>query len=155
MAGTNKRVVGDDEVYEATNIVVPSGVVVIPHTGTPVNAGKQGITVAGDAAKNVLGVSAARAVPVSLQVTSGTDADGYPVAMPFVDNELVTVYAHGVVNVTYTAVAVAYGAKLAAAANGQVRAWITADGADAIIGVCKVVGGMSAAGGVGLMKIEV
>lgn len=151
MAGVTKNRHGDDDVYEAV-AVVNGGQLVVPAAGAT-NAGKQGITVAGDAAKNVLGVAARRAEPVANQNLTATDADGYPVTYPNQVNELTTVYKACVLNVTYTASAVAFGAKLAAAASGNVRAWITADGPDAIIGECRVVGGMGAAGGVGFAYI--
>jgi hypothetical protein len=152
MAGINKVVTGDQDVYEAV-AVVDGGNLVIPAAGATL-PGKQGITKAGDAAKNVLGVAARRAEPVASQNLTSTDADGYPVTYPNPVSELTTVYRSAVVPVVYTAVAVGFGAKLAAAANGQVRAWVAGDGADAIIGECRQVGGVSASGGVGLALIK-
>lgn len=151
MAGVNKVVSGDADVYEATAIV-DGGKLVIPG-GTATLAGKQGIIVATDAALNVLGVAARRAEPVANQNLTATDGDGYPVFYPNPVSELTTVYKAAVVPVTYTAVAVAFGTKLSAAANGNVRAWIAADTAPAIIGECRAVGGVSAAGGVALAYI--
>ena len=151
MAGIAKVVSGDQDVYEAVGIV-EGGNLVIPNTGATVPS-KQGVSVAGDAAKNVVGVAARRAEPVANQNLTSTDADGYPVTYTNPVNELTTVYRSAVVPVVYTAAAVGFGAKLAAAANGLVRAWITADGADAIVGESRVVGGMSAAGGKGLALI--
>ena len=151
MAGINKVVSGEQDVYEATaivdggNLVIAGGVATLP--------GKQGIVKAGDAAKNVLGVAARRAEPVANQGLTSVDGDGYPVTYPNPVSELTAVYKQAVAPVVYTAVAVAFGAKLAAAAGGLVRAWITADGADAIVGECRAVGGVSAAGGVALALI--
>jgi hypothetical protein len=142
---------GDDDVYEAT-AVVDGGRLVIP-SGVATNPGVQGIAQAGDSARNVLGVAARRAEPVANQNLVATDGDGYPVVYPNPVNELTTVYKACVVAVTYTAVAVAFGVKLAAAANGTVRAWVVGDGPDGVVGECRVVGGMSAAGGVGFAYI--
>lgn len=132
MAGANKIAIGHDDVYEAT-AVVRGGRLVVP-SGVATLAGKQGIAEAGDAATNVLGVASRLAEPVASQALTSTDGDGYPVTYPNPVNELVTVYKRAVVKVTYTAVAVAFGVKLAAAANGTVRAWVSGDGAAAIIG---------------------
>jgi hypothetical protein len=133
MAGNNVIETGDAHVYEAT-AVVDGGMLVVP-SGTATNPGMQGIAKAGDAAVNVLGVAARRAEPLASQSLSTTDADGYPVTYPNPVNELTTVYKHRVVRVTYTAVAVAFGVKLCAAANGQVRAWVSGtDPASAIVG---------------------
>lgn len=147
MTAVNRNRQGHDDVYEAV-AVIDGGTLVIPAAGA-VNPGVQGINKAGDAAKNVLGVTARRAEPVANQNLTGTDGDGYPTTYPNPVNELTAVYKRCVTDVTYTAVAVAYGAKLAAAANGLVRAWITADGADAMVGECRQIGGVSASGGSG------
>jgi len=152
MAGVPKTRQGNDDVYEATE-VIDGGLLVVPAAGA-VNAGVQGIAKAGATALNVLGVTSKRSEPVASQGLTATDADGYPVTYPNPVSELVTVYKNAVVNVTYTAVAVAYGVRLKTAANGQVQAWVSGtDSAAAIIGECRVVGGMSAAGGVGLALI--
>jgi len=151
MAGVNKVSHGHDDVYEAVG-VVNGGNLVIPATGAT-NPSLQGVNVAGDAAKNVLGVASRRAEPVANQNLTGTDSDGYPVTYANPVNELVTVYKQCVTHVVYTAAAVGFGAKLAAAANGAVRAWVADDGFDAAIGECRVVGGMGAAGGSGLAYI--
>lgn len=151
MAGVNKVRKGHDDVYEAV-AVVQGGQLVVPAAGAT-NAGVQGITVAGDAAKNVLGVAARLAEPVADQGLAATDGDGYPVAYPNPVNELTAVYKDCVVPVTYTAAAVGFGAKLVAAASGAVRAFGGTDTADMIVGECRVVGGMGAAGGTGLAYI--
>ena len=154
MAGINKVSHGDDEVYEAMTAAIQGGNLVVPAAGAT-NPGIQGAAVAGDAAINVIGVAAREALPVSLQTTTGTDGDGYPYVAPNQVNELFTVYSHAVVPVVYTAAAVAFGAALCTAAGGKVRAWVSGtDRADTIVGFCRVVGGMSSAGGVGLMKVE-
>lgn len=151
MAGISKVRVGNDDIYEAV-AVVDGGQLVIPASGAT-NPGLQGINVAGDGADTCLGVAARRAEPVADQGLTGTDADGFPVAYPNPVNELTAVYKNAVVEVTYTAAAVGFGAKLAAAANGAVRAWASADGPESIVGECRVVGGMGAAGGTGLALI--
>lgn len=152
MTGVPKVRIGHDDVYEAT-VAIDGGILVIPASGAT-NAGVQGIAIAGDAAQNVLGVTSRRAEPVASQDLTGTDSDGYPYAYPNPVNELVTVYKRAVVKVTYTAAAVAFGAKLAAAASGHVRAYVEGtDPADSVVGECRVVGGMSSAGGAGLAYI--
>lgn len=156
MAGVVKSRIGDDDVYEATAIV-NGGDLVIPAGGTgvgAVNVGKVAITQAGATALNCLGVAARRAEPVANQALSGTDGDGFPVAYPNPVSELTTVYKHCVTTVVYTAVAVPFGTALKTAAAGQVQAWVSGtDSAAAIVGYCRVVGGMSAAGGAGLALI--
>jgi hypothetical protein len=151
MAGVVKTRVGDDDVYEAT-AVVNGGDLVVPAAGAT-NPSVQGIAQAGATALDVLGVAARRAEPVASQNLSGTDADGFPIAYPNPVNELTTVYKHCVTTVVYTAAAVAFGTKLKAAANGQVQAWVSTDSSAAVIGECRVVGGMSASGGAGLAYI--
>ena len=154
MAGISKVSHGNDEVYEAMTAEIVGGALVVPAAGAT-NPGIQGIATAGDAAVNVIGVAAREALPVSLQTTTGTDSDGFPFANVGQVTELTTVYSQGVFPVVYTAVAVAYGVKLCTAAAGKVRAWVSGtDPASSIIGTCRVVGGMSSAGGVGLAKID-
>lgn len=151
MAGINSVRIGDDDTYEAT-VVINGGQLVVPATGAT-HPGIQGIAVAGAAAANSLGVAARRAEPVADQNLTSTDADGYPVAYPNPVDELTTVYKHRVVEVTYTAAAVAFGAKLVTAANGAVAAAGDTPVEGTIVGECRVVGGMSSAGGVGLAYI--
>jgi hypothetical protein len=152
MAGANKVRIGHDDIYEATAVVL-GGKLVVPAAGAT-NAGVQGIATAGAGASDVLGVSARRAEPVASQGLTGTDADGYPVVYPNTVNELTAVYKRAVVEVTYTASAVAFGKKLKSAAAGAVALWVSGtDAADLIIGECRVVGGMGAGGGAGLAYI--
>ena len=168
MAGVNKVRKGDDDIYEAT-AVINGGQLVVPAAGAT-NAGVQGIAVAGDGATNVLGVAARRAEPVANQNLATTDGDGFPVAYPNPVNELTAVWKGCVVPVTYaststyTSPGVAFGQKLVAAANGEVRPWneTDPDGAGAlgpdtdprmIVGECRQVGGVGAAGGVALALI--
>lgn len=155
MAGANKQQTGDAQVYEAVGTgAIEGGMLVVPSTNATVNPGVQGIDVAGATALNCLGVAARRAEKASLQDLTGTDGDGYPVAYPNPVNELTTVYKNAIVKVTYTAAAVAYGVKLKTAANGQVQAWVSGtDSPAAIVGECRVVGGMSSAGGTGYALI--
>lgn len=151
MTGVPKTRKGDDDVYEAV-AVVREGRLVVPAAGAT-NPGKQGVTEAGAGATNVLGVSARRAEPVGNQNLTGTDADGYPYVNPNPVNELTTVYKAAVVKVTYSAAAVGFGDKLIAAANGTVAPAAAAADVRTIVGECRVVGGMSAAGGVGFAYI--
>jgi hypothetical protein len=152
MAGVVKSRIGDDDIYEAT-AVVNGGDLVIP-SGSATDPTLQGIAQAGAGALNVLGVAARRAEPVGSQNLTGTDADGYPIAYPNPVNNLTAVYKHCVTTVVYTAVAVPFGAKLKAAANGQVAAFVSGtDVPNACIGECRVVGGMGAGGGAGLAYI--
>lgn len=153
MAGVVKTRQGDDDVYEAIT-AVNGGDLVVPSSVGVTNPTVQGIAQAGATALNVLGVAARRAEPVSSQNLTSTDADGYPVAYPNPVSELTAVYKHCVTTVVYTAVAVPFGTKLKAAANGQVQAWVSGtDSSAAVIGECRVVGGMSSAGGAGLAYI--
>lgn len=152
MASVNKQRVGDDDTYEATE-VIEAGQLVIPASGAT-HAGVQGIAVAGASATNVLGVASQRAEPVADQNLTGTDDDGYPYVNYNPVDELVTVYKHCVTTVTYNAAAVAYGVKLVAGASGAVKAYTAGtDDAESIIGECRVVGGMGASGGAGLALI--
>lgn len=154
MTGVTKVRTGDADVYEAT-AVVEGGQLVIPG-GTATNPGKVGVVPSTAGAANVLGVASRRAEPVANQNLASTDGDGYPVVYPNPVNELVTVYKHAVVEVTYTAAAVAYGAKLQAAASGAVTAYSDASAAGdpaTIVGECRVVGGMGSGGGKGLALI--
>lgn len=148
MTGVPRTQSGDAIVYEATEVIA-GGLLVVPAAGAT-NPGVQGIAKAGATALNVLGVTSRLAEPVANQNLTATDGDGYPVVYPNPVSELVTVYKNAVVDVTYTAVAVAYGVRLKTAANGQVQAWVSGtDSAAAVIGECRVVGGMTGAGGVG------
>lgn len=153
MAGVNKVRIGHDDVYEAVD-PVQGGQLVVAKAGAT-NPGVQGITPAGAGALNVLGVAARAAEPLADQNLSGTDSDGYPVAYPNPVNELTAVYKRAVVPVTYAAVAVGFGNKLKAAANGTVTPFVDGTDTDAslIVGECRVVGGMGAGGGVGLAYI--
>lgn len=154
MAGVSKSRLGNDDIYEATEVIEGGQLVVAANGAT--NPGVQGIAVAGAGALDVLGVAARRAEPVASQNLSGTDADGFPVTYVNPVNELTAVYKGCVIEVTYTAAAVGFGVKLAAAANGEVAAFSDASGAGdpaAIVGECRVVGGMGAGGGKGLALI--
>ena len=147
---------GDSQTYEAVDANLSAGVLVIPSTTATVS-GLQGIKVATDAAKNVLGVAMKNTITEANQAAaqSGSESDGYPFVYP--DGPLATtaVESHGVFQLTYTASAVAYGAKLCAAASGSVRAWVCGtDGADAIIGFCANPGGVSGSGGLGLVRVN-
>lgn len=146
----------EDLVYEAVDANLAGGLMVVPST-TATESGLQGIKAAGDAAKNALGISAKDCVTAANRDALSEGTGAAPLSAPFVDNSVpsatTTVYNMAVGLLTYTAAAVAYGAKLACAANGAVRAWVAADGADAMIGWCAQPGGVSAAGGPGLARI--
>lgn len=157
MSAINKVSSGDDLTYEAVDANLAAGVLVIPSTTATVS-GLQGIKVATDAAVNVLGVSAKSCVTEANQAAAaaGNESYGYPFVDVSVPTSRTAVWSHGVMPVTYTAVAVAYGARLCAAANGEVRAWVSGtDPADSVIGWCAQPGGVSAAGGVALARIDV
>ena len=152
MAGVNKVRTGEADVYEATE-VIEGGQLVVAAAGAT-NAGVQGIAVAASGAADVLGVAARRAEPVANQNLAATDGDGYPVAYANPVNELTTVYKQAVVKVTYNAVAAGFGEKLVAANGGNVKPYTPAtDDPSLIVGECRVVGGMGAAGGEGLALI--
>lgn len=151
MAGVVKTRSGHDNSYEAvvSGTSVQAGDLVVPSTKDATNAGVQGITVAGDAAADTLGVAASLAVPAADQNTSGTLSNGYPVAYPHAPDALTTVYRQCEVDVTYDAAAVGYGVKLCASASGNVRAWVSGtDGPETLVGSCAEVGGVGASGGV-------
>jgi hypothetical protein len=171
MTAINKQRQGNDDILE--NVTdhttgggyVDGGLLVVPSTATTSNAGVQGFVVAGDAAKNVLGVTARKTLSVDGQENASTnDPDGFPFVNPDSLNELTAVWKGCVVPVTFTAAAVAYGTKLVAAAGGKVRAYVplaeavgtdatalTGDDPSAIVGECRAVVG--AGGGVGLALI--
>lgn len=152
MASANRVRSGDADTYEATE-VIEGGLLVVPASGATIS-GVQGMAIAGDAAVNVLGVTSQRAEPAANQNLTGTDSDGYPITFPNTVDELATVYKHAVVSVTYTAAAVGFGAKLAAAAGGAVRAFVAGtDPSDSVVGECRVIGGMGSGGGAGLALI--
>lgn len=158
MAAIAKVSRGDDLTYESVTNNLAAGVLVIPSNAATVS-GLQGIVVATDAAVNVLGVSANSTVTEANQVADeegNMTSDGYPFVDVSVPVSRTVVYSHGVFPVTYTAVAVAYGVKLCAAANGAVRAWVSGtDSPASIVGWCAQVGGVSSAGGVALAHITV
>lgn len=141
--------------YEAVDADLAAGVLVIPSTTATSDPSLQGIKVAGDAALNVLGVSLKSAVINANQAgdSSFTESYGYPGTDVSVPSPTLTVARHCNAPLTYTAVAVAYGAKLAAAASGHVRAWVSGDGAAAIVGECSQPGGVGSGGGVAMAYI--
>lgn len=148
---------GDDQPYEAVDANLASGVLVIPSTTATVS-GLQGIKVATDAAVNVLGVSANSCITEANQaaLAMGTDGSGFPFVNPSVEGAKTTVYSHAILTLTYTAVAVAYGVRLCSAAAGAVRAWVSGtDPASSVIGWCAQPGGVSSAGGLALVRVDV
>lgn len=145
MASIQPRFTDGPRTYEAVETFA-GGVVVEARAGGVSNPG---CGIAGDASKKVLGVAQKDATP-------NGNAPRQPVA-GVLDQTLapaeVAVISDGWVPVTYS-VACAYGARVCAAANGQVRPWLSADGPDAIIGRCEESAGV-AAGAVGLTHIDV
>lgn len=120
------------------------------------------IGVAGDGSLKVLGVATRDARPP--QSATGTTADGFPVLNVEANiSEFVAVGCFAQYPVVF-AEAAAFGDRLAAAANGQVRRFrdtdpdatgaLIADTASALIGVCTEPNGV-AAGATGLAKILV
>lgn len=107
------------------------------------------IGVAPDASKKVLGVAQKDAVAAT---TGNRTVDGAGTLSTLLTPSEVAVLSDEFVPVTYS-LATAFGAKLAAAANGQVRPWLAADGPEAIVGRCEELAGV-AAGAVGLAHIN-
>lgn len=151
MAGVNKVRIGNDDIYEATEVI--AGGLLVEAAAGATNAGVQGIKKAVASSKVALGVTARLAEPVLNQDLATTDGDGYPVAYPNPVSELTAVYKGCVVPVTYTASAVAFGAKLMSAGAGLVEAAPAATDAQEIVGECREVGGVGAGGGVALALI--
>lgn len=151
MGTFNARLLGaDSETFEnVTGAVIAGGLIAVPNATATSDPSLAGFGLAGDAAKNALGVTEHDTVPVSLRAaqenTTAVYDAGYNVTDLSVPGATTTVYNDVDGFVTYAA-AVGHGAKLACAANGQVRAWVTADGADAEIGWCTQPGGVTAAG---------
>lgn len=156
MTSIAKIAKGDDETYEVATGTVDGGLLVVPN-GTVGASGLPTIKIAGDAAVNVLGATSTVAVAAD---TTNSDVDttngyGYPAFDTSVPDPTVTVYSAAVVKLTYTAAACSFGDAVCAAANGQVRKWVTGvDAAEAIVGRCFEPAGISAAGGVGLVKLS-
>ena len=160
MPAVVKRFANDlDITYEAVDANLNGGELVIPSTTATTDPSLQGIKVAGDAALNVLGVVSKPCVTNANQAAAQQGTGAAPGSYPFADagvpSATATVYNNVVCQVTYTAVAVPYGARLAAAAGGAVRAWVAGDGAAAIVGWCAQPGGVSSAGGLALARIHV
>lgn len=148
---------GNVVTMEALTAVL-GGQLVIPQTGAT-TSGCEGCQPAGAGAANCVGVASSDGVPTSAQAgyvtgTSAYDA-GYPLIDTSVPDPTVAIYNDVIIPVTYTAVAVAYGASLKCAASGAVAAWVSGtDAANLIIGRCMQPGGVSSAGGVALALIR-
>lgn len=151
-----RRSSGREDVYEVVDANLAAGLLVIPST-TATSTGLQGVKVATDSATTVLGATAKATITAANQAAASTPTlDGYPGVDASVPLATTTVFSDGVVPLTYTAVAVAYGVRLCAAASGAVRAWVSGtDHADAIIGWCAQVGGVGSGGGVALVKLTI
>lgn len=157
MSGLVKNNV-EDLTYEAVDANLVGGNLVIPSTTATVS-GLQGMKVAGDGAANCLGAvnkdCVTEANRAALETGSGPAPGNFPFADASVPGATAAVYNRGVYKLQYTAVAVAYGARLACAAAGKVRAWVSGDGAAAIIGWCAEPGGVSSAGGTGRVYLNI
>lgn len=158
MAAITRVASGDAQTYEAVDANLAAGVLVIPST-TATHSGLQGVKVATDAAVNVLGVSLRSAVTFANQAAAqsgSSGSDGYPFVNTAVPDATLTVESHGIYPLVYTAVAVAFGAPICAAAAGAVRAWVSGtDSAASKVGYCANPGGVSSAGGVALARIKI
>lgn len=147
------------QTFEALTAVT-GGQLVIPQTGATSDASLQGIQPAGAGALNVLGVATSDGVPTSATAGYTTGTSAYDAAYPVIDTSVpdsaVSVETNVLVNVTYTAVAVAYGVRLKAAAAGAVAAFVHGtDDPAMVVGWCAQIGGVSSAGGVALARILV
>jgi hypothetical protein len=157
MASFNARRLDGPPTYEAlTNIV--GGQLVVPQAGATSDPSLAGIQPAGDAAVNCLGVAAQDCITVANRAALETGGvtgygGGWNVTDVSVPGATTAVYEETEGYLTYSA-ACAHGAKLACAANGAVRPWVSGDGAAALIGHCSQPGGVSAAG-VALGKIRI
>lgn len=126
-------------------VTITGGQLVEATTGSVVQVGTAGSTkILGVATKDGIGTDASSGTYSPAPVESILDAS-FPT--PYV------AVAHGTFNVTYAAGAVAFGAKLKAAANGAVAAWVSGtDAADLIVGQCAEPAG-AAGGGLALARI--
>lgn len=154
MPTLNKRNEGDIT-YEVVDANLKGGVLVIPSTTATSDPSLQGVKVATDAAVNVVGILGTDCVTAANQAAAqsftGSDPGDYAFTDVSVPGPTSVVYDHGFFPMTYTAVAVAYGIKLCAAASGAVRAWVSGtDPASSIIGWCAQPGGVGSGGGVAL-----
>lgn len=159
MGSFNARLSGSGPVTgEAIgNAPILGGVLVVPSTTATTDPSLQGYSVSGDAAVNVMGVTAQDAVPVSVQATYENGNAPYDASYPFIDVSVPgptsAIYNDVVGKLNYTTAA-AYGDKLCSAAAGGVRKWLTAtDDPAAIVGSCVQPGGVAAAG-VALARIR-
>lgn len=147
MPGVTRRFERGPITYPAGEAIT-GGQLVVP--GTAGTAGT--VVVAGADAADVLGVATTDAGP---EPTRAGTSGGYPtyneVALP----QHVAVDGFGTVYPLTCAGAVAFGAKVKAAANGQVVEWDSAaDGVELIVGQCVETGGV-ASGAKGLIRITV
>lgn len=161
-SGNNRASTGASDMHEnSSSGEIGPGLAAIPWSGAT-HTGVQGFNVAGNGAVNFIGITARTTWPASLldgETNNLTDADGFPltdVDMAQV-SEMTPLLRRCVCRVVYASgTAVGYGGKLQTAPNGQVTAYSDASGAgdpSAIIGECRVVGGMGTSGGEGLAYI--
>lgn len=138
MSGVNPVLFeGPDTV--TVNVAVTGGQLVMPDSTT----GKVKPATAG--AATVLGVALEDGAPTSSQTPLN-----FSIARP----EIAICYGSVDVRVTYAATT-AWGAKLKAAASGQVTPWVSGtDAADLIVGICTEPAGVSSAA-VGRMRLSV
>lgn len=139
MAGINPRYT-DEPITYAVSEIVTGGQVVAADQATTVSAGYPVVTVAGAGSLLVLGVALNDAAPAGTD--SATDANARPTQT--------RVARDCVVDVTFAAAA-SIGAKLKAAATGEVTPWVSGtDDAALIIGHARET---VASGAVGLMQV--
>lgn len=135
MAGVRPNMERGPATYVA-NVAIAGGQLVMPDTGGTIKPATAGAT-------SVIGVAADDALPASART-----ATNFATFRP----EVAVYSAPAEVPVTFAATTL-FGAKVKAAANGQVTPWITGtDAADLIVGRCTEPAGVSAAG-VGRLKL--
>lgn len=147
---------GNLQTFEAITAIILGGQLMVP-SGTTGASGLQTVIVAGLGATNCVGAAQSDAVPASLQSANVTGSSAWDSGYPQIDTSVadptVVAYQDCVVPLTYTAVAVAFGAKLKCAASGAVAAWVSGtDAANLIIGSCAQPGG-TAGGVVALVRL--
>lgn len=148
MTSIQPRFTDDHRTYEAVENIL-GGQVVEARVGGVDNPGAG---LAADASKKVLGVALTDATPGGNAPRQPTYSNGGADLVLSSRPTEFTVSNDEHVPVQYAA-ACAYGAKVCSAGQGKVRPWVTADGADAIIGSCREKAGV-AQDGYGLTKLN-
>lgn len=144
MTSIQPRFTNGPRTYEAVE-ALEGGYVVEARAGGVSNPG---VGIAADASTKVVGVAQKAASPTG-NAPRAPQAGVLDVTLAPAE---VAVISDGFVPVKYAA-ACAYGARVASAGGGNVRPWVAADGADAILGFCAEAAGV-ALNGVGLTRIN-